>query len=82
MAKRFYAVQVGDSVDCSSGSTRKRDAYRMARAEAKQYPGEEVRICLCTEDDDFCEGVIILQESAEDNYSSTPTASGTYYDLF
>ena len=63
MSKRFYAVQIGrEDTDCSYGSTRKREAISLARKAAKQSPGEEVRICLCTKDDDFCDGIIVIQK--------------------
>lgn len=62
MSKRFYAVQVGDDFSTDTGSTVKRQALRMARSAARKFPGLEVRLCLCTVDDDFCEGELIIQE--------------------
>ena len=59
--KRYYAVQVGDYYACDIGSTVKRNAFRMARRAAKQNPGYEVRIVLCTTDDDFIDDVIYIQ---------------------
>jgi hypothetical protein len=61
MSKRFYAVQHGDDFASDYGSSVKREAMKMARELAKEYPGEEIRICLCREDDDFCEGEIIVK---------------------
>lgn len=60
MSKRFYAVQHGDNFESDNGSTVKREAMKIARQMHKDYPGEEIRICLCREDDDFCEGEIIV----------------------
>lgn len=60
--KKWYAVQIGSNFDCDYGSTRKRDALKMAHAEARKNPGEEVRIAICSTDSDFCTGEIIIQE--------------------
>lgn len=60
MSKRFYAVQHGDSFESDFGSTVKREAIKMANQMHREYPGEEIRLCLCREDDDYCEGEIIL----------------------
>ena len=60
MSKRVYAVQHGDCFECDYGSTVKREALKMAKALHKEYPGEEIRLCLCREDDDYCEGEIIV----------------------
>ena len=60
MSKRWYAVQHGDNFECDNGSTVKRKAMQRARQMHRDYPGEEIRICLCREDDDFCEGEIIV----------------------
>lgn len=61
MGKRYYAVQVGDYYGSEEGSTVKREAMRMARKVAKENPGYEVRIALCTVDDDFVDDVIYVQ---------------------
>lgn len=60
MGKRFYAVQHGDDFSCDFGSTRKRDALKMAREVHAWYPLDEVRLCLCKVDDDFCDGEIVV----------------------
>lgn len=60
MSRRFYAVQRGDNYGCDYGSTVKRQAMKMARQEHKDYPGEEIRICLCREDDNTCDGEIVV----------------------
>ena len=60
MARRFYAVQNGTDYACDYGSTVKRTAYQMARALHKQYPEDEIRIAICTTDDDYVEEEIIL----------------------
>lgn len=60
MSKRFYAVQHGDEFSSDVGSTVKREAYRMAREMHNDCPGEEIRICVCREDDDYCEDEIIV----------------------
>lgn len=61
MSKRWYAVQLGDDLDCGYGSTVKREAMKMANRLAKQYPDEKISICLCREGSDFCEGEIIVR---------------------
>ena len=61
--KKFYAVQVGNDYACDNGSTNKREAVRMARQEARENPGKEVRIAVCTVDDDFVTSEIIVQEA-------------------
>ena len=66
MSKRFYAVQHGDNYDCGDGSTVKREAMKMAREMHRDYPGEEIRICLCREDDDYCEGIITVYNKKEE----------------
>lgn len=65
-AKRFYAVQHGDNYDSDWGSTRKVEAMKMAKDLAKnpRYDGEEIRISVCTTEDDYCtEEIIIRQDS-------------------
>ena len=42
MAKKFYAVQIGNDYSSDIGSTIKRDALRMAKQEARRNPGKEV----------------------------------------
>lgn len=64
MARRFYAVQVGTDYSCDNGSTNKRKAFAMARREARENPGEEVRIAYCMTDDDFCDEEVIIQEES------------------
>ena len=62
MSKRWYAVQHGNNFESDRGSSVKREAMKIARQMHKDYPGEEIRICLCREDNDFCEGEIIVFE--------------------
>lgn len=62
MSKTFYAVQHGDYFASDIGSTRKREAYQTARAFHKEYADEEIRISICTLDDDFCRKEIVLFE--------------------
>lgn len=62
MAKRWYAVQHGDDYSSDNGSTVKREAMKMARELGREFPQDEIRISLCREDDDFCEGLIIVRE--------------------
>lgn len=56
MSKNWYAVQVGSNYASDNGSTVKREALRMARQEAKkpENDGLEVRIAVCSTDDDYC----------------------------
>lgn len=60
--KRWYAVQHGDNFESDCGSTVKREALKMAHQLAKEYPGEEIRICVCAAGDDFCTEEIIVRE--------------------
>ena len=62
--KKFYAVQVGTDYSSDNGSTNKREALRMAKQEARRNPGKEVRIAVCTVDDDFVTDEIIVQEGS------------------
>lgn len=62
IATKGYAVQHGDDYDCGTGSTVKREAYKIARKMAKEYPEEEIRLVLCTTESDFAEQVIILKD--------------------
>lgn len=63
MGKRWYAVVVGrDDDDYGTGSTRKREALRMAREYAKDPDNDYVAIVLCQTDDDFCEGIITIRD--------------------
>lgn len=63
-AKRFYAVQVGSDFSSDWGSTRKREAIVMAHQAARENPGKEIRISVCTTDDDFCEREIVIREGS------------------
>lgn len=63
MSKRFYAVQVGDDYSSDYGSTVKREALRMARAEAKENPLQQVRVVVLVQDEFDSE--IIVQNGAE-----------------
>ena len=65
MAKRFYAVQHGDNYDSDWGSTIKREALKLAKQAHLDYPGEEIRISICRENDDTCESEIIVYEGKE-----------------
>lgn len=65
MDKKYYAVQVCEENDYETGSTVKREALRMAKAAAKENPLKQVRIYVRTEEDDFCQDIIIVQEGAE-----------------
>ena len=64
MAKRFYAVQIGNDYSSDWGSTRKREAIVMAHQAARENPGKEIRISICTTDDDFCDRQIIIREGS------------------
>ena len=64
MAKKFYAVQIGNDYSSDIGSTIKREALRMAKQEARRNPGKEVRIAVCTTADDFCTAEIVVQAQA------------------
>ena len=63
MSKRWYAVTHGDDLDYGTGSHVKREAYKIARQMRKYYPGEEIRIVLCRDDSDYCEGVIVVYDA-------------------
>lgn len=63
-AKRFYAVQIGNDYSSDWGSTRKREAIVMAHQAARENPGKEIRISICTTDDDFCEREIVIREGS------------------
>ena len=65
-AKRFYAVQIGNDYSSDWGSTRKREAIVMAHQAARENPGKEIRISICTTDDDFCEREIIIRAGSRD----------------
>lgn len=60
-SKRFYAVQIGNDYSSDRGSTRKREAIVMAHQAARENPSKEIRISICTTDDDFCEREIIIR---------------------
>lgn len=62
MSRRFYAIQHGYDFSSDTGSTVKREALKIARFYAKQYPEEEIRVVYCRVDDDFAEDVIIFRE--------------------
>lgn len=62
MSKTFYAVQHGNDYSSDYGSTVKRKAYTMARELGREYPQDEIRISVCTIDDDFCTREIIIRE--------------------
>ena len=62
MNKTFYAVQHGDDYSSDYGSTVKRKAYTMARELGREYPQDEIRISVCTIDDDFCKHEIIIRK--------------------
>lgn len=59
---KFYAVQHGNNYTSDYGSTNKRRAYSMAHALKREYPQDEIRISVCTIDDDFCTREIIIRE--------------------
>ena len=63
-AKRFYAVQIGNDYSSDWGSTRKRDAIVMAHQAARENPGKEIRISICTTDDDYCEREIVIRDGS------------------
>lgn len=65
MSMRWYAVQIGNDYASDWGSVHKHEAFEMARDAAEENPGEEVRISFCKAypDDNFCDGVIIVQEA-------------------
>ena len=65
-ARRWYAVQHGDDYDCGYGSTVKREAMKMARALHKDYPDDEIRLCLCRCGDDYCDGEIVVFDGKEE----------------
>lgn len=65
--RRYYSVQVGDDYTDDYGSTVKREAFRMARREAKANPDKEVRIALRTVENSDVEDVIIVQEGKIDD---------------
>lgn len=66
MARTFYAVQHGDDYSSDYGSTKKREAYQMARSLHEEYPEEEIRISVCTTEDDFCkEEIVVFEANAE-----------------
>ena len=66
MSKRFYAVQHGGDFDCGYGSTVKRTAIKMANKLHRDYPGEQIRIVLCREGNDYAEGEIIVHDGTID----------------
>lgn len=60
MSRKWYAVQHGNNFDSDCGSTVKRDALRIANRKHRDYPGEEIRICICRVDNDFCKEELII----------------------
>ena len=66
MSKNWYAVQVGNDYTSDYGSTVKREALRMARQEAKkpENDGLEIRIAVCSTDDDYCQDEIIVRDGS------------------
>lgn len=62
MSTLFYAVQHGDETDCSSGSEIMAEAFAIAEDFHEWFPEEEIRICVCTLDDNFCKKAIIVYE--------------------
>ena len=77
MARTFYAVQVGNNYDCDDGSTVKRTAYQMARRYHKEYPGEEIRIAICTtESDDVGEVITVFEENLAEKIAAMKDLSG------
>lgn len=61
--KKFYAVQHGNDYSSDFGSTNKREAMKMARELGNEFPNDEIRISVCTTDDDFCMEEIIVREA-------------------
>lgn len=66
MSKNWYAVQVGSNYSSDNGSTVKREALRMARQEARkpENDGLEIRIAVCSTDDDYCQDEIIVRDGS------------------
>ena len=66
MSRNWYAVQVGDDYTSDYVSTFKREALRMARQEAKkpENDGLEIRIAVCSTDDDYCQDEIIVRDGS------------------
>ena len=66
MSRNWYAVQVGDDYTSDYVSTVKREALRMARQEAKkpENDGLEIRIAVCSTDDDYCQDEIIVRDGS------------------
>lgn len=59
---KFYAVQHGSDYSSDYGSANKRKAYAMARELGREYPQDEIRISVCSIDDDFCTHEIIIRD--------------------
>lgn len=66
MSRNWYAVQVGDDYTSDYVSTVKREALRMARQEARkpENDGLEIRIAVCSTDDDYCQDEIIVRDGS------------------
>lgn len=60
---KFYTVQHGNDYSSDYGSTVKRKAYTIARELGREYPQDEIRISVCSVDDDYCTCEIIIRES-------------------
>lgn len=58
----WYAVCVDRDVDHGIGSTRKREAYKMARAAHRYHPDSRVEIAVVDSKDDFCLDVITVYD--------------------
>ena len=63
--KKWYAVQHGGETDCGTGASNKREARKIATQLHREFPGEEVGICVCAEDSDYCLDYYVIYEAAE-----------------
>lgn len=81
MSKKFYAVQIGDEHAFDYGSTVKSEALRMAHREMRrdENDGLQVRICVCTTDDDFYTEEIIVRDGVSFFYSEDDRSK--FYEL-
>lgn len=64
MAKRFYAVYVGDNCDDGYGSSVKREAIKLANAKKRDHANDGKRIAIGVIDpkDDFCLDTIVIRD--------------------
>lgn len=64
MKKLFYAVQVGSYCELDIGSTVKRKAIKIANdyKRCHAYDGQEIRIIVVEDGDDFALDEIIIRE--------------------